>query len=221
MLAYIGREAERGNRVYFVCPKIEGDEEGELASVTELYEELCARLPRVRFALLHGKMKDAQKAQTVADFRDGKTDCLVTTTVIEVGIDVPDATIMVITTPSGSDCRSFISFAAGSGAAKRRAIVPARRLRLGGGARAAHRLQKQYGRVKIAEEDLKLRGGGDFLGVRQSGHAIADIRNLRYPPEVIFTAKKLADEAAGTGDTARLRQLALQKYEKLKEIVLN
>ena len=57
--------------------------------------------------------------------------------------------------------------------------------------------------------------------MRQSGHAIADIRNLRYPPEVIFTAKKLADEAAGTGDTARLRQLALQKYEKLKEIVLN
>ncbi len=222
MLAYIGREAEKGNRVYFVCPKIEGDEEGELASVTELYEELCARLPRVRFALLHGKMKDAQKAQTVADFRDGKTDCLVTTTVIEVGIDVPDATIMVIYNAERfglsqlhqlrgrvgrGEKKSYCFLLVGSDSEEARARLTVFKNNTDG--------------FKIAEEDLKLRGGGDFLGVRQSGHAIADIRNLRYPPEVIFTAKKLADEAAGTGDTARLRQLALQKYEKLKEIVLN
>ena len=65
-------------------------------SVTELYDELRARLPRVRFALLHGRMKEKEKAEIMAAFKAKQYDCLVSTTVIEVGIDVPDATIMVI-----------------------------------------------------------------------------------------------------------------------------
>ena len=222
MLEYIGREAAKGNRAYFVCPKIEGDEEGALASVTELYDELKNRLPRVRFALLHGKMKDAQKAEIVDAFRDGQTDCLVTTTVIEVGIDVPDATIMVIYNAErfglsqlhqlrgrvgrgGKKSYCFLLIGADSEEARARLTV----------------LKNNTDGFKIAEEDLKLRGGGDFMGVRQSGHAIADIKNLHYPSEVIFTAKKLADEAAGMGDTEQLHCLAMQKYEKLKEIVMN
>ena len=72
MLAYIADEAQKGNQSYFVCPKIEGDEEGSLMSVTELFDELRARLPRVRFALLHGRMKEKDKAQVMADFKAKK-----------------------------------------------------------------------------------------------------------------------------------------------------
>ena len=66
-----------------------------------------------------------------------------------------------------------------------------------------------------------MRGGGDFLGTRQSGHLLGDVERLRYPKSVIFTAKKLADEALAAGDTGPLRAAAMQKYEKLKEVVLN
>ena len=73
----------------------------------------------------------------------------------------------------------------------------------------------------IAEKDLEMRGGGDFMGLRQSGHVLSDIKNLRYPPSVIFTAKKLADEALSCADTALLRAVAQKKYEALQDIVLN
>ncbi len=222
MLSYIGSEAEKGNRAYFVCPKIDGDEEGAVASVTELYEELRARLPRVRFALLHGKMKDAQKAQTVADFREGRADCLVTTTVIEVGIDVPDATIMVIYNAERFGLSQLHQLRGRVGRGEKKSYCF---LLVGADSEEARArlsvLKHNADGFAIAEEDLKLRGGGDFLGVRQSGRTIADLGNLRYPPSIIFTAKKLADDAVACGDTARLRALAERKYERLKEIVLN
>ena len=74
---------------------------------------------------------------------------------------------------------------------------------------------------KIAEYDLQMRGGGDFMGTRQSGRVLSEIKNLRYPPEVIFQAKKLADEAVSCRDTSLLRALALKKYESLRDVVLN
>ena len=74
---------------------------------------------------------------------------------------------------------------------------------------------------KIAEYDLEMRGGGDFMGTRQSGKMLTEIRNLHYPAEVIFTAKKLADEAFACADTGELRAAAFQKYESLREVVLN
>ena len=74
----------------------------------------------------------------------------------------------------------------------------------------------------IAENDLKLRGGGDFMGTRQSGHAIGDIKNLRFPVSAIFTAKSIADDAfAGGFDTGELRAAAMQKYNKLRDVILN
>lgn len=76
MLDYIGREVRAGKQAYFVCSKIdEDDEEGTLISVKELFEELKNRLPFVRFALLHGKMKDKEKSEIMQAFKDGKYDC--------------------------------------------------------------------------------------------------------------------------------------------------
>ncbi|MDE6586391.1 MAG: ATP-dependent DNA helicase RecG, partial [Clostridia bacterium] len=96
MLKYVEGQAALGNQTYFVCPKIEGDDEGTVMSVTELYDELRAKMPSVRVALLHGKMKDKEKNEIMSAFKAKEYDCLVSTTVIEVGVDVPDATVMII-----------------------------------------------------------------------------------------------------------------------------
>ena len=149
MLEYIGEQAKLGNQSYFVCPKIEGDEEGSLISVTELFDELKNRLPRVRFALLHGKMKDKEKTEIMQAFKDKKYDCLVSTTVIEVGVDVPDATIMVIYNAErfGLSQLHQLRGRVGRGSKKSYCFLlmgsdsPA-------GARAAVRHQKQHGRVQ-------------------------------------------------------------------------
>ena len=75
---------------------------------------------------------------------------------------------------------------------------------------------------KIAEKDLEMRGSGDFFGTRQSGKMLSDIKNLRYPTSVIFTAKRLSDDAfEGRFDDERLRTAAIRKYESLKDVVLN
>ncbi|MDE6410925.1 MAG: ATP-dependent DNA helicase RecG, partial [Clostridia bacterium] len=95
MLSYIAEETKKGKQAYFVCSKI-GDDEGQVTSVKELFEELRGRLPSVRFALLHGRMKEKEKTEIMTAFKRGEYDCLVSTTVIEVGVDVPNATIMAI-----------------------------------------------------------------------------------------------------------------------------
>ena len=219
MLAYIGGEAKKGNQSYFVCPKIEGDEEGSLMSVTELFDELKNRLPTVRFALLHGKMKDREKSEIMQAFKEKRYDCLVSTTVIEVGIDVPDATIMVIYNAERfglsqlrgrvgrGDKKSYCFLLLGSDSPEARERLSV--------------IKNNTDGFKIAEYDLQMRGGGDFLGTRQSGKMLSEIRNLRYPPEVIFQAKKLADEAVSCADTMLLRSLALKKYESLQDVILN
>ena len=222
MLEYIAAEAKKGNQSYFVCPKIEGDEEGSLMSVTELFDTLKNRLPGVRFALLHGKMKDKEKAEVMAAFKAKQYDCLVSTTVIEVGVDVPSATIMVIYNAERfglsqlhqlrgrvgrGDKKSYCFLLPGADSPEARERLAAIRASTDGFA--------------IAEKDLELRGGGDFFGTRQSGHVISDIKNLHYPASVIFEAKKLADEALLCADAGDLRARALQKFESLQNVVLN
>lgn len=222
MLAYIGGEAKKGNQSYFVCPKIEGDDEGSLMSVTELFDELKNRLPAVRFALLHGKMKDREKAEIMQAFKDKKYDCLVSTTVIEVGIDVPDATIMVIYNAERFGLSQLHQLRGRVGRGSKKSYCF---LLLGADSPEARErlsvIKNNTDGFKIAEKDLEMRGGGDFLGTRQSGKMLSEIKNLRYPPSVIFQAKKLADEAVGCADISLLRSLALKKYESLQDVVLN
>ncbi len=222
MLAYIGGEAKKGNQSYFVCPKIEGDEEGSLMSVTELFDELKNRLPTVRFALLHGKMKDKEKSEIMQAFKEKRYDCLVSTTVIEVGIDVPDATIMVIYNAERFGLSQLHQLRGRVGRGDKKSYCF---LLLGSDSPEARErlsvIKNNTDGFKIAEYDLQMRGGGDFLGTRQSGKMLSEIRNLRYPPEVIFQAKKLADEAVSCADTMLLRSLALKKYESLQDVILN
>ena len=222
MLAYIRGETKQGRQAYFVCAKID-DDEGEVTSVTELWEELRNRLPDVRFALLHGRMKEKEKNAVMTAFKNHEYDCLVSTTVIEVGVDVPDATIMVIMNAErfGLSQLHQLRGRVGRGSEKSWCF-----LLVGSDSETARERLTVFKNTSdgfaLAEKDLELRGSGDFLGTRQSGHFLTDIRNLKYSTNVIFTAKKLSDEAfARRLDPDTIRRAAMQKYESLKDVVLN
>lgn len=223
MYKYVAEQAKLGNQTYFVCPKIEGDEEGSLASVTELYEELRAKMPSVRAALLHGKMKDKEKNEIMSAFKAKQYDCLVSTTVIEVGVDVPDATTMIIYNAErfGLSQLHQLRGRVGRGDKKSYCFL----LPYSDTEEAAARLsviKNSADGFEIAEADLKLRGGGDFMGTRQSGRVLSEIKNLKFSVSVIFTAKAISDEAfSGAFDTNVLSKIAAEKYESLKDVILN
>ena len=223
MLAWICGETKRGRQAYFVCPKIEGDDEGTVMSVTELFEDLQREMPSVRFGLLHGKMNDKKKEEVMCAFREKEYDCLVSTTVIEVGVDVPDATVMVIYNADrfGLSQLHQLRGRVGRGSVKSYCFlltdndsdIARERLSV---------LKNNSDGFAIAEFDLKIRGGGDFMGTRQSGRILSELKSLRFPVSAVFTAKKISDDAfSGAFDTTALRRAALDKYDSLKDVILN
>ena len=222
MLQYVKRETELGKQAYFVCAKID-DDEGSIMSVTELFEELKNQLPTVKFGLLHGRMKDKEKGEVMSAFKAKEYDCLVSTTVIEVGVDVPNATIMIIYNAErfGLSQLHQLRGRVGRGAEKSYCFL----LMGTDGETARERLmtlKENTDGFKIAEKDLEMRGSGDFFGTRQSGKMLTDIKNLKYPTEVIFAAKRLSDDAFESLYVDEdLRARAIKKYDSLKDVVLN
>lgn len=223
MLGFIRDTVKGGNQAFCVCPKIEEDEEGTLMSVTELYEELSAKLTGVRVGLLHGKMKDVEKARIMADFKAKAFDVLVSTTVVEVGIDVPNATVMVIYNAErfGLSQLHQLRGRVGRGADKSYCFLFTR----SDDEKSLERLKvlcSSTDGFEIAEKDFEMRGSGDFMGTRQSGRFLNDLGDLVYPPSVIFSAKKLCDDAfSHPEELADLRTHAMDKYERLKDVTLN
>jgi len=223
MIDFIIKECENGRQAYFICPLIEGDEEGSIMSATELYDELTHKMKGQRVALLHGKIKDKEKEDIMLRFKNGETDVIVSTTVIEVGIDVPNATVMVIYNAERfglsqlhqlrgrvgrSDLKSYCFLLVGTDSEK-----SIERLKI---------LRDNSDGFRISEYDFDLRGSGDFMGVRQSGKFMGDLGALQYPSSVIFFAKKLSDETfVAGGNLELLRKISLEKYDRLKNVTLN
>ncbi|HEY1309614.1 MAG TPA: ATP-dependent DNA helicase RecG [Pseudolabrys sp.] len=166
----VGRALREGKRAYWVCPLIEESEKIDLAAAQERFEELRKRFGK-KVDLVHGRMKGSDKDAAMARFGAGETQLLIATTVIEVGVDVPEATIMVIEHaerfglaqlhqlrgrigrgPGASTCLLLYKTPLGETAKARLAV-----------------LRDTEDGFRIAEEDLKLRGEGDLLGTRQSG----------------------------------------------------
>ncbi len=223
MLKFISDEASKGHKIYFVAPKIADDSEGEIMSVTELFNELSTQLPHLKIMLLHGKMKDKEKTLIMREFKSGDCDILVSTTVIEVGIDVPNATVMVIHDADRfglsqihqlrgrvgrSDLQSYCFLLSNN-----ENPTTLERLKI---------LCKTSDGFKLSEEDFRMRGGGDFMGTRQSGRSTTELGSLKYGVEAVFLAKKLSDEIMQDGALDPLiRKYALEKYDSLCVISLN
>lgn len=206
-----------GRQAYWVCTLIEESEdtdkgaqngppriEAQAAQVT--FETLSAQLPGVRVALVHGRMKPAEKQQAMLDFKQGRTDLLVATTVIEVGVDVPNASLMIIENAERLGLAQLhqLRGRVGRGAAASSCVLLYQGpLSLMARQRLETMRQTNDGFV-IAERDLELRGPGELLGTRQTGLAsfrIADLaRDAGLLPRVQVLAERLLDEAPEIAD---------------------
>ncbi len=171
VVAAVAREVAKGGRVFWVCPLVEESEAVDLAAASERHADLSERLGAAHVGLVHGRLKAAEKDRAMARFADGSTPVLVATTVIEVGVDVPEATVMVIEHAERFGLAQLHQLRGRIG----RGTRPSTCLLLyhpplGATARARLAvLRESDDGFHIAEEDLKLRGAGEVLGTRQSG----------------------------------------------------
>jgi ATP-dependent DNA helicase RecG len=166
----IGRAISEGKRAYWVCPLVEESEKSDLAAAEERYEELRRKFGGA-VDLVHGKMKGADKDAAMARFAAGETQLLIATTVIEVGVDVPEATIMVIEHAERFGLAQIhqLRGRVGRGTGRSTCLL-LYKAPLGETAKARLAiLRDTEDGFRIAEEDLRLRGEGDVLGTRQSG----------------------------------------------------
>ncbi|WP_165423390.1 ATP-dependent DNA helicase RecG [Ktedonosporobacter rubrisoli] len=167
----IAQQIEEGRQAFIICPLIEESETLEAKAATSEYERLQREVfPQYRVGLLHGAMKAAEKDLTMRRFRDQELDVLVATSVIEVGIDIPNATVIAIEDADRFGLSQLHQFRGRVGRGKHQSFCYV--LSADAGQQAQERLgvfQETDDGFRLAEEDLRLRGPGDFIGVRQSG----------------------------------------------------
>ncbi len=184
-----------GSQAYWVCPLIEESEALQLQTANDTFAHMQETFPELKVGLVHGRMKPAEKQAVMAQFSAGEIQLLVATTVIEVGVDVPNASLMVIehAERSGLSQLHQLRGRVGRGAAKSTCILLYQN-KLSETARA--RLKVIYENTDgfiIAQADLHLRGPGEFLGTRQSGVPMLKIADLERNVDLLETAKSMAD----------------------------
>lgn len=217
---FIKKQIQQGRQAYIVCPLVEDDEESNLKSVEKLYEEYKTTIfPEYKVEYIHGKMKIKDKDSIMKDFKDGKIDILISTTVIEVGVDVPNSNIMVIEN------------------AERFGLAQLHQLRgrVGRGEYESYCILKCEGKSEttkkrmkvmcetndgfiISEKDLELRGAGDFFGTMQHGIPEFKIANLFEDIPILKLAQEAAtkiineDPYLAKEENARLKYLVKDKF---------
>ena len=210
--AFIRKHVSEGHQCFVVCPAVEENGELDIKSATVWAQTLQQTVfPDLRIALLHGQMKAAEKEAAMASFARGEADVMVATTVIEVGVDVPNATLMVIEDADrfGLSQLHQLRGRVGRGKAKSYCILTSHNKNpetLG----RLKALCKTTDGFKIAEEDLKLRGPGDFFGSRQSGLPAFRVADLSFDLSLLKQAQQASVdwiEDHGTEDTPEAQAL--------------
>ena len=219
--AFIRKQVTEGHQCFVVCPAVEENQELGVKAASAWAETLRSTVfPDLRVALLHGQMKGAEKEAAMASFARGEADVMVATTVIEVGVDVPNATLMVIEDADrfGLSQLHQLRGRVGRGRAKSYCILTTHN-------RNPETLQRLKALCKtndgfqIAEEDLKLRGPGDFFGSRQSGLPAFRVADLSYDLETLKDAQAASAawiDTNGTSDapeTAALPERIAELFE--------
>lgn len=194
--AFIAKEVAAGHQVYVICPMVEEGELEDAENVTEYAQKLQASLPpQIRIAPLHGKMRPADKNRIMEDFARHETDVLVSTTVIEVGINVPNATVMMVENAERFGLAQLhqLRGRVGRGSSQSYCIFISSKEKKETMERLDI-LKSSNDGFHIASEDLKLRGPGDLFGIRQSG-------DFAFRVGDIYTDSGLLQEAADAVET--------------------
>ena len=210
--AFIRKHVAQGHQCFVVCPAVEENEELDVKSAAVWADTLQKTVfPDLRVALLHGQMKGAEKEAVMAAFAAGQADVLVATTVIEVGVDVPNATLMVIEDADrfGLSQLHQLRGRVGRGKAKSYCIMTTHN-RNPDTIQRLKALCKTTDGFQIAEEDLRLRGPGDFFGSRQSGLPAFRVGDLSMDLATLRQAQEASAQwidTQGTQDTPEARNL--------------
>jgi ATP-dependent DNA helicase RecG len=213
IVAWVGKGCTDGRQAYWVCPLIEESEKLELQTAVALHAELTAAYadnPKLRVGLVHGRMKPDEKAATMDAFQRGDIDVLVATTVIEVGVDVPNASIMVIEHAERFGLAQLhqLRGRVGRGAAESTCVLLFEEPL---GATAKQRLKVVFETTdgfEIARQDLLIRGPGEFLGARQSGVPLLRFADLERDAELIERARDAAERMLEAYPEEAARHLA-------------
>lgn len=218
-MSSVRSEIEKGRQAYIVCPLVEESEVLEVQSATEVYEELANEMfPDLRIGLLHGKMKAKEKDEIMEAFKKHELDILVSTTVIEVGVNVPNATLMIVENAErfGLSQLHQLRGRVGRGSEKSyctliydsKTKVCKQRMDI---------MEETNDGFKISEKDLEIRGPGDFFGTRQHGLPELKVANLFKHMKILRMVQKEAREIYSKDPALELKENQGIKY-KIEEM---
>ena len=197
----IRKACAEGRQAYWVCTLIDDSDEVVAQAAQSTYEDLCKRLPEVRIGLVHGRMKAAEKQATMRAFKDGEIGLLVATTVIEVGVDVPNASLMIIENAERLGLAQLhqLRGRVGRGSAASSCVLLYQAPLSQMARQRLETMRETNDGFVIAEKDLELRGPGELLGTRQTGLAqfrVADLsRDADLLPQVHEMGERLLRES--------------------------
>jgi ATP-dependent DNA helicase RecG len=223
MYRFLEGELERGHQAYIVYPLVEESEKADLKAATESYEFLKQEIfPQRRLALLHGRIKSREREKVMQAFRQGDYDVMVATTVIEVGVDVPNATVMVIEHAErfGLSQLHQLRGRIGRGADQSWCLLVANPPLSQEAEKRLKAMTATNDGFKIAEMDLKLRGPGEFFGTRQHGLPELKIADIVTDAKLLFRARDWAfkivreDPKLTQSDYRCIRSTFTRKYKK-------
>ena len=218
MYKFLDEKIRAGAQVYIVYPLVEESEKLDLLNATQMAEHLQSSVfPNFRVGLIHGRMKQEEKDSVMDEFRDGAINILVSTTVIEVGVDVPNASIMIVEHAErfGLSQLHQLRGRVGRGDEQSYCILLAGDKRSPEARERLAIMEETNDGFKIAEKDLEIRGPGEVMGTRQSGEAQFRVGNIVRDYDLLELAKREADRMLtarrNSRETARLIQLTRQQ----------
>lgn len=194
VVARVAAAIDDGRQVYWVCPLIEESELMQFEAAEQTFAALSAALPDCRVGLVHGRMKPAEKEQVMMLFKNGKLDLLVATTVIEVGVDVPNASLMVIENAERMGLAQLhqLRGRVGRGSVASSCVLMYKPPLSATAKRRLAVMRETNDGFVIAQEDLKIRGPGEVLGTRQTGLAQLHIADLMRDADLLPHVQKIA-----------------------------